>query len=83
VPDVKWEDVGGLANVKRQLIEAVEWPLKHADLFIPAAVKLPKGILLGGLPGCGKNVTRKGRCKSKRVQLHRRARPSPPVQVRR
>ncbi len=39
VPDVKWKDVGGLANVKRQLPEAVECPLQHADVFIRVAVK--------------------------------------------
>ncbi|MDR3637642.1 MAG: CDC48 family AAA ATPase [Isosphaeraceae bacterium] len=59
VPDVKWEDVGGLEDVKRELIEAVEWPLKHADLFIKASVTPPKGILLGGLPGCGKTLLAK------------------------
>ena len=59
VPDIKWEDVGGLAGVKAQLIEAVEWPLKHAELFARAAVKPPRGILLGGPPGCGKTLLAK------------------------
>jgi transitional endoplasmic reticulum ATPase len=45
-PNIKWEDVGGLESVKDELSEAIEWPLKHADLFDEADVKSPKGILL-------------------------------------
>ena len=58
-PNVKWEDVGGLANVKDELSEAIEWPLKHADLFDEADVKPPKGILLYGSPGTGKTLIAK------------------------
>lgn len=58
-PNVKWEDVGGLANVKEELSEAIEWPLKHADLFDEADVKPPKGILLYGSPGTGKTMVAK------------------------
>ncbi len=58
-PNVKWEDVGGLANVKDELSEAIEWPLKHADLFDEADVKPPKGILLYGSPGTGKTMIAK------------------------
>src|ERR687892_898674 len=58
-PNVKWEDVGGLANVKDELSEAIEWPLKHADLFDEADVKPPKGILLNGSPGTGKTMIAK------------------------
>jgi len=54
VPNVHWSDVGGLGNVKQALIEAVEWPLKHPDLFERAGTKPPKGILLSGSPGTGK-----------------------------
>jgi transitional endoplasmic reticulum ATPase len=56
VPDVRWEHVGGLADVKQRLIEAVEWPLQHRALFDRMAVKPPKGILLSGPPGCGKTL---------------------------
>ncbi len=56
VPNVRWQDVGGLNEMKRQLIEAVEWPLKHAALFQRAGMRPPKGILLGGPPGTGKNL---------------------------
>ncbi len=59
VPEVRWDEVGGLADVKRQLVEAVEWPLKYADLFRQAAVKPPKGVLLSGPPGCGKTLLAK------------------------
>ena len=59
VPEVGWEDVGGLAQVKQQLIQAVEWPLRHPDLFKQACVQPPKGILLSGPPGCGKTLLAK------------------------
>jgi transitional endoplasmic reticulum ATPase len=59
VPDVKWEDVGGLDEVKRRLIEAVEWPLKYPHLFQQAQVKPPRGILLSGPPGTGKTLVAK------------------------
>jgi transitional endoplasmic reticulum ATPase len=58
-PNVKLEDIGGLANVKNELSEAIEWPLKHADLFDEADVKPPKGILLYGSPGTGKTMIAK------------------------
>ncbi|MDP2730173.1 MAG: CDC48 family AAA ATPase [Dehalococcoidales bacterium] len=59
VPNVKWEDVGGLAQVKQKLVEAVEWPLKYPHLFQQANVKPPKGILLSGPPGTGKTLVAK------------------------
>jgi transitional endoplasmic reticulum ATPase len=55
-PNVKWENVGGLEDVKQELIEAVEWPLKHSDAFKRLGVKPPKGILLYGAPGTGKTL---------------------------
>ena len=54
VPKVRWEDVGGLEEVKQALREAVEWPLKHREAFERMGIKPPKGILLFGPPGCGK-----------------------------
>lgn len=59
VPDVRWSDVGGLEPVKRELIEAVEWPLQYEALFARANVRPPKGILLTGPPGCGKTLLAK------------------------
>lgn len=59
VPDIKWEDVGGLDAVKRELREAVEWPLKYAELFERAGIHPAKGILLHGVPGTGKTLLAK------------------------
>jgi transitional endoplasmic reticulum ATPase len=59
VPNIKWEDIGGLDEVKQQLKEAVEWPLKYPDSFKKLGVKPPKGILLYGAPGTGKTLMAK------------------------
>jgi len=59
IPNVTWEEVGGLDDVKRQLMEAVEWPLKHPEIFAQAGVKPPRGILLSGPSGCGKTMLAK------------------------
>lgn len=59
VPDVKWEDVGGLENIKEELKEAIEWPLKYSDVFEKANTNPPKGILLHGAPGTGKTLLAK------------------------
>ena len=56
VPDVKWSDVGGLEDIKEELKEAVEWPLKYSDVFKKADTNPPKGILLYGIPGTGKTL---------------------------
>jgi transitional endoplasmic reticulum ATPase len=58
-PRVAWEDVGGLADVKRRLIEAIEWPIVHAEAFRAAGVRPPKGVLLAGPPGVGKTMLAK------------------------
>ena len=55
-PSTKWTDIGGLEEVKQELIEAVEWPLKYPDSFRRLGVKPPKGILLYGAPGTGKTL---------------------------
>ncbi len=59
VPDTRWDDIGGLKKVKETLIEAVEWPLKHEELFGKAKTRPPKGILLSGAPGTGKTLLAK------------------------
>ena len=59
VPDVKWEDVGGLDHIKEELKEAIEWPLKFPELFKKANTQPPKGILLHGAPGTGKTLLAK------------------------
>ncbi len=59
VPKVKWGDIGGLEQVKQELREAVEWPLKYPDKFRKFGIRPPKGILLFGPPGCGKTLLAK------------------------
>jgi transitional endoplasmic reticulum ATPase len=56
VPAVHWDDVGGLEDVKQQLREMVEWPLKKPEKFRKMGIKPPKGVLLYGPPGCGKTL---------------------------
>lgn len=58
-PNVKWSDVGGLENIKQELKEAIEWPLKYADAFKRIGIKPPKGILIYGPPGTGKTLLAK------------------------
>ncbi|MEM2120749.1 MAG: CDC48 family AAA ATPase, partial [Archaeoglobaceae archaeon] len=59
IPKVTWEDVGGLEDVKREIIEAVEWPLKYPEKFKRFGIKPPKGVLLYGPPGTGKTLIAK------------------------
>jgi transitional endoplasmic reticulum ATPase len=56
VPSVQWADVGGLTDIKQELQEAVEWPLKKPEVFKRIGIRPPKGILLFGPPGCGKTM---------------------------
>jgi len=56
IPDISWEDVGGLEDIKSELREAVEWPLKYPKLFEKAGIRPLNGILLFGPPGCGKTL---------------------------
>ena len=58
-PNVKWDDIGALADAKQQLKEAVEWPLKYGKVFAHMNAKPPKGILLYGPPGTGKTLLAK------------------------
>ncbi|MEM4032158.1 MAG: AAA family ATPase, partial [Zestosphaera sp.] len=59
VPEVRWSDIGGLEDIKQQLQEAVEWPLKAPQVFENMGVRPPRGILLYGPPGCGKTLLAK------------------------
>ena len=56
VPTVHWNDIGGLQEVKQELNEAVEWPIKNPEIFKRLGINPPKGILLYGPPGCGKTL---------------------------
>ncbi len=58
-PNVSWENVGGLGNVKQELQEAVEWPLKHPESFKRMGIRPSRGILLYGPPGTGKTLLAK------------------------
>jgi len=59
IPEVCWEDVGGLDDINRELIETVEWPIKNKKAFSRLGVKPPKGVLLYGPPGTGKTLLAK------------------------
>ena len=59
VPDIRWSHVGGLDSVKEELQQAVEWPIKYADVYKQFATKSPKGFLLFGPPGTGKTLLAK------------------------
>ncbi|WP_100182944.1 CDC48 family AAA ATPase [Candidatus Nitrosotenuis aquarius] len=63
IPNVTWDDVGGLDALKEELKEAVEWPLKHKEAFEYVDVATPKGILLHGPPGTGKTLIAKALAK--------------------
>ena len=56
VPNVNWDEIGGLEDLKQKLIEAVDWPLSHPNIFKRMGINPPKGILLYGPPGCGKTL---------------------------
>ena len=59
IPEVSWEDVGGLENIKQDLIEAVEWPLMYSKLYKKVGIRPISGVLLFGPPGCGKTLLAK------------------------
>lgn len=59
VPNVSWEDVGGLENVKRELYETIQYPVEHADKFAKFGMQPSKGVLFYGPPGCGKTLLAK------------------------
>ena len=56
IPEISWNDIGGLDNVKQQIIETVEWPLKYPEKFRQFGIEPPTGILLYGPPGTGKTM---------------------------
>src|ERR671918_461459 len=58
-PDVPWTEIGGLEDVKRELQEAVEWPLRYPDLYTKLGHTMPKGLLMYGPSGTGKTLLAK------------------------
>jgi len=69
IPSVRWKDVGGLDEVKSELQEAVEWPLKYPDVFEKLKTSPPKGILLFGPPGTGKTLLAKAVANESKVNF--------------
>ena len=63
IPNISWDDVGGLDELKEELREAVEWPIKHKEAFEYVDVETPKGVLLYGPPGTGKTLIAKALAK--------------------
>jgi transitional endoplasmic reticulum ATPase len=59
IPNVKWDDIGGLEDIKSQLVEMIEWPIKHSKEFAILGINSPKGILMYGPPGTGKTLLAK------------------------
>ncbi|MDR1377565.1 MAG: CDC48 family AAA ATPase [Synergistaceae bacterium] len=69
IPDVTWQDVGGLDDVKEELLNAVHWPLQHPELFERYAIQPPKGIMLHGPSGTGKTLLVKALAKESGVNF--------------
>lgn len=69
IPDVRWEDVGGLDDIKQRLREAVEWPLKYSLAFEKAKVTPSRGIMITGPPGCGKTLLAKAIANESKVNF--------------
>ncbi|MDH3384895.1 MAG: CDC48 family AAA ATPase [Nitrosopumilus sp.] len=63
IPNISWDDVGGLTELKEELREALEWPIKYKEAFDYVDVKTPKGVLLHGPPGTGKTLIAKALAK--------------------
>lgn len=59
IPNISWDDIGGMQDIKQELIEAVEWPLKRKDVFKRLGIRPPRGILIYGPPGTGKTLMAK------------------------
>ena len=59
VPDVTWDDVGGLEDVKRELAETIQYPVEYASKFEKFGMPPSKGVLFYGPPGCGESTVRR------------------------
>jgi transitional endoplasmic reticulum ATPase len=68
-PNVNWNDIGGIEVVKRELKEAIEWPLKYPESFQRMGIRPPKGVLLYGPPGTGKTLLAKAVAKESEVNF--------------
>jgi len=59
IPTVCWDDIGGLDDLKLKLNQAVDWPIRHPEVFIRMGIKPPRGVLMYGPPGCSKTMIAK------------------------
>ena len=59
IPHVTWADIGGLDELKLKLRQAVEWPVKHPEVFTRMGISAPRGLLMYGPPGCSKTMIAK------------------------
>jgi len=69
VPNIQWDDIGGLEDIKRQLRESIEEPLKSPDSFAKMGIRPPKGVLLFGAPGTGKTLIAKAVANESKVNF--------------
>jgi SpoVK/Ycf46/Vps4 family AAA+-type ATPase len=69
VPNVSWEDIGGLENVKRELQELVQYPVEHPEKFLKFGMTPSRGVLFYGPPGCGKTLLAKVKARSYRKRI--------------
>ena len=59
VPNVSWQDIGGLEGVKKELQELVQYPVEHPEKFLKFGMTPSRGVLFYGPPGCGKTLLAK------------------------
>jgi transitional endoplasmic reticulum ATPase len=59
IPNVTWDDIGGLPDVKRELRELVQYPVLHQDKYLKFGISPSRGVLFYGPPGCGKTLLAK------------------------
>ncbi|RLU20423.1 hypothetical protein DMN91_007033 [Ooceraea biroi] len=69
VPNVKWSDIGGQKELKLKLQQAVEWPLRHPEVFVRMGITPPRGVLMFGPPGCSKTMIAKALATESKVNF--------------
>lgn len=69
VPNVRWSDIGGQKNLKLKLKQAVEWPLRHPEVFVRMGIMPPRGVLMFGPPGCSKTMIAKALATESKVNF--------------